>query len=62
MPLSEYVPGQLGWKDKSAARRSLGKILEWDFDKIILSHGDLIETNAKERALEAWKKPPSAPE
>ncbi len=58
-PAPEY---QLGWKDKSAARRSLGKILEWDFDKIILSHGDLIETNAKERALEAWKKPLSAPE
>ena len=23
------------------------KFLEWDFDKIILAHGDLIETNAK---------------
>ena len=36
------------------------KILELDFDKIILAHGDLIETNAKERALEAWKRPLSA--
>jgi hypothetical protein len=41
---------------------SLQKILEWDFDRIILSHGDLIETDAKERALEAWKKPLSAPD
>jgi hypothetical protein len=56
-PAPEY---QLGWKDKSAACRSLRKILEWDFDKIILSHGDLIETNAKDRALEAWEKPLSA--
>lgn len=58
-PAPEY---QMGWKDKTAARRSLRKILEWDFDKIIMSHGDLIEVNAKERALEAWAKPLSAPE
>ncbi len=35
-------------------------ILGWDFDKIIIAHGDLIETNAKERAMAAWKKPLSA--
>ena len=56
-PAPEY---QMGWKDKAAARKSLQKILDWDFDKIIMAHGDLIETNAKERALEAWKKPLSA--
>ena len=33
----------MGWKDKSAARKCLLRILDWDFDKIILSHGDLIE-------------------
>lgn len=53
-PAPEY---QLGWKDKTAARRTLGRILEWDFDKIILSHGDLIETDAKKRAIQAWRKP-----
>lgn len=58
-PAPEY---QMGWRDKAAARRSLRKILEWDFDRIILSHGDLIETNAKELAREAWKKPLGAPE
>ena len=58
-PAPEY---QMGWRDKVAARRSLNKILEWDFDKIIMSHGDLIETDAKQRALEAWEKPLNAPE
>ncbi len=53
-PAPEY---QFGWKDKTAARRSLKKILQWDFDKIILSHGDLIEENAKSIASKAWKKP-----
>ena len=56
-PAPEY---QMGWKDKAAARKSLQRILDWDFDKIIMAHGDLIETDAKERAAEAWKKPLSA--
>jgi len=53
-PAPEY---QLGWKDKNAARKSLMKILEWDFERIILSHGDLIEENVKEVALHAWQRP-----
>ena len=53
-PAPEY---QMGWRDKQAARTSLEKILEWDFERIILAHGDLIETHARERALKAWKKP-----
>jgi hypothetical protein len=47
----------MGWKDKAAASRSLRKILDWDFNKIILSHGDMIELDAKETALRAWKVP-----
>ena len=53
-PAPEY---QLGWKDKKAASRSLQKILNWDFERIIISHGDLIEKNAREVALLAWRKP-----
>lgn len=53
-PAPEY---QLGWKDKKAASKSLKRILDWDFERIIISHGDLIEENAKSVALRAWKKP-----
>jgi hypothetical protein len=53
-PAPEY---QLGWKDKAAASKSLQQILEWDFDKIILAHGDLVEKDAKATAREAWKGP-----
>ncbi len=53
-PAPEY---QLGWKDKTAARQSLQRILEWDFERIVLSHGDLIEKNAESIAREAWKAP-----
>ena len=53
-PAPEY---QIGWKDKNAARNSLKKILQWDFNKIIIAHGDLIEEKAEETALKAWRKP-----
>ena len=48
---------QMGWKDKAAARKSLQKILQWDFKRIVMAHGDLIETDAKETALGAWQVP-----
>jgi hypothetical protein len=53
-PAPEY---QLGWKDKKAARKSLLRILEWDFDRIIMAHGDVVEQNAKQTLTSAWKKP-----
>ncbi len=51
-PAPEY---QLGWKDKAAARRSFERILEWDFNKIIIAHGDLIEEDARQIARTAWQ-------
>ena len=53
-PAPEY---QMGWKDKKAACKSLQRILAWDFDKIIIAHGDLIEERAKEVAMHAWQRP-----
>lgn len=53
-PAPEY---RLGWHDKSAARASLEAILAWDFDRIVLSHGDNITENAKEIARRAWTPP-----
>lgn len=53
-PAPEY---QFGWKNKNAVRKSLHKILEWDFERIVIAHGDLIEENARETVLQAWQKP-----
>jgi len=53
-PAPEY---QMGWKDKRAAKRSLERILEWDFDRIILSHGENIEADAKAILRKAWARP-----
>ena len=53
-PAPEY---QLGWKDRKAAQASLQRILEWEFDRIIISHGDNIDADAKTVARSAWRNP-----
>lgn len=50
-PAPEY---RMGWTDRAAAAASLRRILAWDFQRIILSHGDLIERDAHEVAARAW--------
>jgi hypothetical protein len=34
-------------RDKRAARRSLDRILAWDFDRVVVSHGEVLETGGK---------------
>ena len=53
-PAPEY---QMGWKDKRAAKQSLERILEWDFDRIVLAHGENIESDAKAVLRKAWARP-----
>jgi hypothetical protein len=45
-------PVKLGVKDETAFQTSLRAIMEWNFDRVIVGHGDVIETNghAKLRA------------
>jgi hypothetical protein len=47
---------RMSFTSKSLARQSLSSILSWDFDKLVVAHGDCIERDAKpfvERAL-SW--------
>lgn len=41
------APVRLGFRDKAAARASLERVLSWDFDRIVLAHGRIIETGGK---------------
>ena len=50
-PAPEY---RMGWSDHQAAAKSLRRILAWDFQRIVLAHGDLIDCNAREVAAAAW--------
>ncbi len=42
-------------KNKGALRTSLARMMEWDFDRLIVGHGDPIDTGAKARVVEALK-------
>jgi hypothetical protein len=35
-------------RDRAAARRSLERILSWDFDRVIVAHGDVLERGGHE--------------
>lgn len=43
-------------RDRAAARESLERLFEWDFDRVIMSHGEVVETSAKPelRASFGW--------
>ncbi len=40
-------------KNKTAFRRSISKILAWDFERIIVGHGEIVDENGKQRLEEA---------
>lgn len=50
-PAPEY---RFGWSDRVAAATSLRRILAWDFARIVVSHGDLIDRDAHDVAAKAW--------
>lgn len=43
-------------RDRAAARASLEKILAWDFDRVVVAHGDVLESGGREalRRGYAW--------
>lgn len=51
-PAPEY---RFGWSDKAAVRACLERVLAWDFERVILSHGDLIMEDARPVVVDAWR-------
>lgn len=41
-------------KDKSAMRRSVDQVLAWDFDRIVLGHGQVVENDGRPILEEAY--------
>lgn len=41
-------------RDRRAARESLDRILSWDFDRIVVSHGVVLQRHARRLLREAW--------
>jgi hypothetical protein len=44
----------LAVSDRAALRRSLEHVLEWDFERIVPGHGDVIEHGGREALRGAW--------
>jgi len=49
----KFLSGQV--KDKESITKDAKAVVAWDFDRIIVCHGDVIETKGKEAFSEAWK-------
>jgi|SRR5262245_12576362 len=41
-------------RDRRAARSSVEKVLGWDFERVVVSHGDVLETGGRERFAAAF--------
>jgi hypothetical protein len=46
--------GRLLIRDKEAARASLGSIMRWDFDRVILAHGDVVASGGHKKVRDAF--------
>ncbi len=46
---------RLSFTNRNLARRSLEKLLSWDFDKLITAHGSCIEKDAKQFVEQAFR-------
>jgi len=51
-PAPEY---RFAWGDRARVREGLQRILAWDFERVILSHGDLITDDARTVLQRAWR-------
>lgn len=47
---------QVAWGDRSIVKQGLETILSWEFERIILAHGNLIEAGAKAIAAKGWER------
>lgn len=41
-------------KDRNALRASVDRVLSWDFDRVTVAHGEILETGGKDRVREGW--------
>lgn len=51
-PAPEY---RFAWGDRARVREGMDRILAWDLERVILSHGDLITHDARQALARAWR-------
>lgn len=52
--LSTSLPERMANRDRPAARRTVDTILQWDFQRVIMAHGQVVESNGAQALREAY--------
>jgi hypothetical protein len=48
------VPFRFAVSDRAAMRRSLSRVLSWDFDRVVVGHGEVVEAGGRAAAQDAY--------
>jgi len=54
--LSPSILERVATKDKEKVRESVKKVLGWDFERVIVAHGSIIETQGKQKFKEGYQQ------
>lgn len=54
--LSPSLPEQIATTAKDEVRQSITQILEWDFERVIMAHGSIIENGGKQDLKRGYEK------
>jgi hypothetical protein len=54
--LSPSVLERIATRDKQAVRQSVENVLAWDFDRVIMAHGTIIETGGKRQFRRGYEQ------
>ncbi len=46
---------KIATQDKETTRKAINKILAWDFQRVIMAHGNIVEENAKEKLTAGYQ-------
>jgi hypothetical protein len=46
---------KLTLRDREACKHTIERVLEWDFDRVIVSHGDVLDTGGKDALREGYR-------
>lgn len=53
--LQPSVLEKWGTQDKAAVQQSIRQVLAWDFDRVIMAHGSIIETDGKAQLRQGYE-------
>ncbi len=53
--LSPSMLEKIATRDNAKVRRSVDRVLEWDFERVIMAHGSIIEMHGKEKFRQGYE-------